>query len=59
MRTKQEVAPALKKAIALNKPVVIDCQIPKDDKVFPMVPAGAAISEVFDGDDLKKRRNRM
>lgn len=59
VRTKQEVAPALKKAIALNKPVVIDCQIPKDDKVFPMVPAGAAISEVFDGDDLKKRRNRM
>ena len=54
VRTKQEVAPALKKAIALNKPVVIDCQIPKDDKVFPMVPAGAAISEVFDGDDLKK-----
>ena len=59
VRTKQEVAPALKKAIALNKSVVIDCQIPKDDKVFPMVPAGAAISEVFDGDDLKKRRNRM
>ncbi len=59
VRTKQEVAPALKKAIALNKPVVIDCQIPKDDKVFPMVPAGAAISEVFDGDDLKKRRDMM
>ena len=59
VRTKQEVAPALKKAIALNKSVVIDCQIPKDDKVFPMVPAGAAISEVFDGDDLKKRRNMM
>ena len=59
VRTKQEVAPALKKAIALNKSVVIDCQIPKDDKVFPMVPAGAAISEVFDGDDLKKRRDMM
>ena len=25
------------------------------DKVFPMVPAGAPISEVFDGDDLKRQ----
>lgn len=49
---KEEVAPAIEKAIALQKPVVIDCRIPEDDKVFPMVPAGAAISEVFDGDDL-------
>jgi acetolactate synthase-1/2/3 large subunit len=29
--------------------------IPKDDKVFPMVPVGAAISDVFDGDDLAKK----
>lgn len=49
---KEEVAPAIEKAIALQKPVMIECVIPKDDKVFPMVPAGAAISEVFDGDDL-------
>lgn len=50
--TREEVAPAIEKAIALQKPVMIECVIPKDDKVFPMVPAGAAISEVFDGDDL-------
>ena len=49
------VAPAIEKAIALQKPVVIDCRIPEDDKVFPMVPAGAAISEVFDGDDLASK----
>ncbi len=49
---KEEVAPAIQKAIELQKPVMIECIIPKDDKVFPMVPAGAAISEVFDGDDL-------
>ena len=52
---KKEVAPAIEKAIALQKPVVIDCRIPEDDKVFPMVPAGAAISEVFDGDDLTSK----
>lgn len=54
---KEEVAPALKEAIAANGPVVIECMIPKDDKVFPMVPAGAPISEVFDGDDLKAKEN--
>ena len=52
---KEEVAPAIEKAIALQKPVVIDCRIPEDDKVSPMVPAGAAISEVFDGDDLASK----
>lgn len=50
---KEEVAPAIEKAIALKAPVLIECMIPEDDKVFPMVPAGAPISEVFDGDDLK------
>ncbi len=52
--TKEEVEPALRKAIALGKPVMIECVIPEDDKVFPMVPAGAPISEVFDGNDLQK-----
>ena len=52
---KEEVAPAIEKAISLGKPVVINCIIPEDDKVFPMVPAGAPISEAFDGDDLKKK----
>ena len=51
---KEEVAPALEKAIALNKPVLIDCIIDEDDKVFPMVPAGAALEETFDADDLKE-----
>ena len=53
--TKEEVAPAIEKAVSLGKPVVINCMIPEDDKVFPMVPAGAPISEAFDGDDLKKK----
>ena len=49
---KEEMAPALEKAIAMKMPVLIECMIPEDDKVFPMVPAGAPIAEVFDGDDL-------
>lgn len=51
--TKEEVQPAIEKAISLKSPVVIECMIPEDDKVFPMVPAGAPIAEVFDGDDVK------
>jgi acetolactate synthase-1/2/3 large subunit len=47
-----QVEETLRKAIALRKPVLVECVIPEDDKVFPMVPAGAPISEVFDGDDL-------
>ena len=52
---REELRPALEKAIALNAPVVIDCQIDCDDKVFPMVPAGVANSEVFDESDLAKK----
>ena len=52
--TKEEVAPAIERAIARKAPVLIECMIPEDDKVFPMVPAGKPISEAFDEDDLKK-----
>ena len=33
---------------------MIDCVIDCDDKVFPMVPAGAPIEDTFDQDDLNK-----
>ena len=51
--TKEEMGPAIEKAIALNAPVLIECVIQEDDKVFPMVPAGAPISDAFDEDDLE------
>ena len=54
---KEEVAPAIEKAITQKGPVLIECVIPEDDKVFPMVPAGEAISEAFDETDLKKKEN--
>ena len=51
---KEDFAPAFRKAMGLGRPVVIDCIIDQDDKVFPMVPAGHAIDEAFDQDDLEK-----
>lgn len=49
----EEVEPAIREAMACGEPVVLDCQIDSDDKVFPMVPAGAAIEEAFDETDMK------
>ena len=54
---KEEVAPALEKAMSLGRPVGIDCVIDQDDKVFPMVPAGDSIENVFDQEDLAKKEN--
>lgn len=51
--TEEEFKEALGRALKLGKPVLIDCQVDSDDKVWPMVAPGAAISEVFDEDDLK------
>ena len=53
---KEEVVDALRRAIEMKKPVLIECVIPEDDKVFPMVPAGAPISEVFDATDLEESK---
>lgn len=51
---KEEVEETIKKAIKLKAPCLIEVIIPEDDKVFPMVPAGAPISEVFDASDMKE-----
>lgn len=51
---KEELEAVLRRAIDLKGPVLVECIIPEDDKVFPMVPAGAPIEAVFDGDDLKE-----
>lgn len=49
---KEEFERVFKEAVELNIPVVIDCQIGCDDKVFPMVPAGKPIEDAFDEIDL-------
>lgn len=53
---KEELEPVLREAIALNVPVLIDCQVDCDDKVFPMVAPGAPIQEAFNEEDLEAGR---
>ena len=53
---KEELEDVLKKAIKAKGPVVIDCVIKEDDKVYPMVPGGQPLEAVFDADDLKARQ---
>ena len=54
--TKEEIASAIKIAMEHDGPVVIECMIGKDDKVFPMVAPGGAIAEAFDDTDLKNKQ---
>lgn len=49
---REEFTAALKQALAAGRTAVIDCVIDSDDKVWPMVAPGAAISEVFTEEDL-------
>jgi len=43
----EEVLPALKAAIETDGPFVIDFRVEREENVFPMVPAGAAINEMI------------
>ena len=52
---KEEMGPAIRAAIESGKPALIDVWIDCDEKVFPMVPAGAPIEDVFDAEDLAKK----
>ncbi len=54
--TIDEFEAAFKDAVALNIPCVIECVIDREDKVFPMVAPGAAISEAFDRKDLDAKQ---
>ena len=53
---KEEFEGVFKKALKANAPVLIDCIIDMDEKVFPMVPGGAPISDAFDESDLKGKK---
>ena len=53
----EEVEPALKEALSSDGPVVLDCWIDEDLSVFPMVPAGANIDDVFDEEDMKNEQS--
>ncbi|MCX6692133.1 MAG: biosynthetic-type acetolactate synthase large subunit [Methanoregula sp.] len=47
--TPDEVLPALKASLACDGPFVMDFRIEREENVFPMVPAGAAINEMIGG----------
>ncbi len=47
MEAGDDPAKVIKEAFALNRPVVVDCQIPLDDKVLPMVAPGASINDMM------------
>ena len=52
---REEFREALKKALEAKQPVVIDCIINCDDKVWPMVAPGEAISSAFTQEDLDNK----
>ena len=56
-QNREEFNEALQKALASETPVVIDCIINCDDKVWPMVAPGEAISSSFTGEDLEKKQD--
>jgi acetolactate synthase-1/2/3 large subunit len=51
-----EVAPAIREAIETPKPVIIDFRVAPEENVYPMVPAGAALSEIIDQKSGKKEQ---
>lgn len=53
--TREEFREVFAKALHAGRPVVIDCVIDSDEKVWPMVAPGAAITETFNEEDLKKK----
>lgn len=51
--SREEFREIFARALASDMPVLIDCIVDSDDKVWPMVAPGAAISEVFDEADMR------
>lgn len=51
--TREEFKTAFLEALKSRTPVLIDCIIDCDDKVWPMVAPGASISEVFSEEDTQ------
>ena len=53
--TIEEFEAAFDEAVVSKKPFVIDCHIDSDEKVWPMVSPGSAISEAFTEEDLANK----
>lgn len=44
---KKDVGPVLKKAFSTDKPAIIDVRVTNEENVYPMVPAGASLTEML------------
>lgn len=55
--TKEEFEKAFSEALNAGVPVVLDCHIDQDEKVFPMVAPGGAIAEAFSQEDLDAKES--
>jgi len=49
VKEKDEVKEAIKKALSIDAPVVVDVHIEPEENVYPMVPAGEAIDRMIGG----------
>lgn len=45
----EQVEPALKKALDIAGPVILDFRVSREENVYPMVPAGAALTQIIEG----------
>jgi acetolactate synthase-1/2/3 large subunit len=55
VNTKEEFESVMKEALTLNEPVMIECMIGTDEKVWPMVAPNTSIGEAFSEEDLKDK----
>src|SRR5204862_7393438 len=43
----QQARPAIEQALKIrNRPIVLDCSIPTEENVYPMIPSGQSIDEM-------------
>ncbi|RLG24569.1 biosynthetic-type acetolactate synthase large subunit [Methanosarcinales archaeon] len=45
----EEVESALKKALSIKGPVIMDFHVEREENVYPMVPSGAALTQMIEG----------
>ena len=56
---KSEVVPVLKEAFSIKRPVFMDFVIDWQEKVYPMVPAGAALDNMLFPEEKKKPEKKL
>ncbi|MBI4208721.1 MAG: biosynthetic-type acetolactate synthase large subunit [Deltaproteobacteria bacterium] len=49
IKKKKDVVPVLKEAMKIDGPVIMDFHVLREENVYPMIPAGASLSEIVVG----------